>query len=47
MKKVKITTITLIIALITMVSFIGVYVKKQNRMENKVKEYSTAMDIKG
>lgn len=47
MKKVKILTITLLIAVITMVAFIGVYTKVQNRMENQVKDYDLAMDIKG
>ena len=30
-----------------MVAFAGVYVTKQNRMENKVKAYTYAMDLKG
>ena len=30
-----------------MVSFFGVYVHVQNRMENKVKEYALDMDLKG
>ncbi len=47
MKKIKILTITLIIAVITMVAFFGVYTKAQNRMENQVKDYSYGMDIKG
>lgn len=47
MRKIKILTIILIIALITMVSFFGVYVHEQNRMENKVKDYSYAMDLNG
>ena len=47
MKKVKIITITLIIVLITMIAFGGIYVKKQNRMEDTVKGYSLAMDLKG
>lgn len=47
MKKVKILTITLAIVLISMVAFAGVYVTKQNRMEDKVKEYTYAMDLKG
>lgn len=47
MKKIKILTIILIIVLITMVSFLGVYVQYQNRMEDKVKGYSYAMDLKG
>lgn len=45
--KVKTLTIIFIIVLITMISFFGVYVKKQNRMENKLKDYSYTMDIKG
>lgn len=47
MKKVKIITATLLIILITMVAFFGIYVQVQNRMENKVKDYSYAMDIDG
>ena len=47
MKKVKILTIILAIALITMVSFLGIYEQYQNRMENKVKDYNFAMDLKG
>ena len=47
MKKVKILTITLAIALISMVAFAGVYVTKQNRIEDKVKSYTYAMDLKG
>lgn len=47
MKKVKILTILSAIILITMVAFCGVYTQYQNRMENKVKEYSYAMDLKG
>lgn len=47
MKKVKILTITLAIILITMISFCGIYVQYQNRMEDKVKDYSYAMDLKG
>ena len=47
MKNLKILTITLIIVLITMVSFGGVYKQYQNRMENTVKDYLYAMDLKG
>lgn len=47
MRKVKILTIILIIILVTMVAFFGVYFKVQNRMENKVKDYSYAMDLEG
>lgn len=47
MKKVKIVTIILAIIAITMVAVLGVYIPVQNRMENKVKKYSYAMDIEG
>lgn len=47
MKKIKILTITLIVVAITMVAFFGVYTKVQNRMENQVKDYDFAMDLKG
>ena len=47
MKKIKTLTIILAIALVTMVSFFGVYVQVQNRMEDKTKPYSYAMDIEG
>ena len=39
MKKIKLLTIILLIVLITMVAFFGVYVPVQNRMEDKVKDY--------
>lgn len=45
--KLKIITITLFIILLTMVAFVGVYVQEKNIMENKVKDYSLAMDLKG
>ena len=47
MKKVKILTITLAMILIALVAFGGVYVKKQNRMENKVKEYEFSKELSG
>ena len=47
MKKTKITTIILAIILITLVAFGGVYVKEQNRMENKVKSFDFAREIAG
>ena len=47
MKKVKITTIILAIILIVLVAFCGVYIKTQNRMEDKVKEYSLGRELKG
>ena len=45
MKKVKITTI--ILAIILIVAFGGVYIKTQNRMEDKIKEYSLGRELKG
>ena len=47
MRRIKILTIILLIILVTMVSFFGVYVHVQNRMENKVKEYALDMDLDG
>ena len=47
MKKVKILTITLAIILITAIAFGGIYVQKQNRMENVVEDYKYAMDLEG
>ena len=47
MKKIKLLTIILAIILVTMVAFFGVYVPVQNRMEEKVKDYEYAMDLKG
>lgn len=47
MKKVKTLTIILIIVLLTMIAFFGIYTQVQNRMENQVKDYELAMDLKG
>lgn len=47
MKKIKISTIILAIILITLIAFGGVYVKTQNRMENKVKDYSFGRELSG
>ena len=47
MKKIKIITFILIVILVTMVAFFGVYIHTQNRMEDKVKGYSYAMDLEG
>ncbi len=47
MKKLKNLTIILIILLVCMISFIGIYVQKQNRMENIIKEFKFGMNIKG
>ena len=47
MKKVKIITIILAIVLVTLVAFGGVYIRTQNRMENKVKDYAFGREIEG
>ena len=47
MRKVKIITTVLAIILISMIGFVGIYSQTQNRMENKVKDYSYAMDLEG
>lgn len=47
MKKIKILTVILIIAVLTMIAFFGIYTHVQNRMENQVKDYEYAMDLKG
>ena len=47
MKKVKIITIILAIVLVSLVSFGGVYIQTQNRMEDKVKEYSLGRELNG
>lgn len=47
MKKVKILTISLVVVMISMIGFYGIYVTVQNRMENKVRDYEYGMDIDG
>lgn len=47
MKKVKIITIILAIVLVSLVAFGGVYIQTQNRMEDKVKEYSLWRELNG
>lgn len=47
MKKIKILTVTLIILFVTMIALFGIFVPKQNRMENIVRDYEYAMDLKG
>lgn len=47
MRKVKILTIVLAIVLVTLVAFGGVYIQTQNRMENKVKDYSLGRALEG
>ena len=45
MKKVKILTITLAIILVTAISFGGIYIQTQNRMENKIKNYEFGREL--
>jgi len=47
MKKVKIITIILAIVLVSLAAFGGVYIQTQNRMEDKVKEYSLGRELNG
>lgn len=47
MKKVKIITIVLAIILVTAIAFAGVYIKTQNRMESKIKDYNLGRELKG
>lgn len=47
MKKIKKLTIVLTIVLICLVSFAGIYIQKQNRMENIVKDYELGMNLSG
>ncbi len=47
MKKIKIITMIVLIILVTMVSFFGVYTQVQNRMENQVRDYALDMDLGG
>ena len=47
MKKVKKLTIILAIVLLSLISFIGIYVEEQNIMKNIVKEYDLGMNLSG
>lgn len=47
MKNIKIITIVLAIVLVTLVAFGGVYLQTQNRMENKVKDYTLGRELAG
>lgn len=47
MKNIKIITIVLAIILVTLVAFGGVYLQTQNRMENKVKDYTLGRELAG
>jgi len=47
MKKVKKLTIILTILLLCLISFIGIYVQKQNVMTNIIKDYDLGMNLEG
>ena len=47
MKKIQLVAQIVAIALISAIGFAGIYVQKQNRMENIVKDYSLGMDLEG
>ena len=46
-KKLKLITEILAIVVICLVSFVGIYTKNTNKMENKVKNYELSKDLKG
>lgn len=46
-KKLKLITEILAIVVICLVSFVGVYTKQANKMENQVKDYELSKDLKG
>ena len=46
-KNIRILTISLLIVLISMIGFYGIYEQDKNMMKNKVKDYQYAMDING
>lgn len=46
-KGIKITTIVLLIVLISMIGFFGIYAKNKNTISNTVKDYTYAMDLEG
>ena len=46
-KKLKLSTEILAIFVICLVSFVGIYTKNTNKMENKVKNYELSKDLKG
>ena len=47
MKKIQLVIKILAVALVVAIAFAGIYVQKQNRMENVVKDYSLGMDLEG
>ena len=46
-KKLKLITEILAIIVICLISFVGIYTKNANRMENQVKDYDLSKDLKG
>ena len=46
-KGIRISIIILVVILMSIISFVGIYVQNQNRMENIVPEYQWGMDIEG
>ena len=47
MKKIQLVIKILAVALVVAIAFVGIYVQKQNRMENVVKDYTLGMDLEG
>ena len=47
MKSIKIITISLLIVLVSMIGFFGIYKQNKNQMSNVVKDYTYAMDLNG
>lgn len=47
MKKIQLITKILAVVLVVAIAFVGIYMQKQNRMENIVKDYSLGMDLTG
>ena len=47
MNKIKLITKILVIIIITLISFIGIYVQKYGKMTNIVKDYDFSKDLKG
>ena len=47
MKKIQLIIKILAVVLVVAIAFVGIYVQKQNRMENIVKDYSLGMDLEG
>ena len=47
MKKIQLVIKILAVALVVAIAFVGIYVQRQNRMENVVKDYTLGMDLEG